>query len=217
MTRWEKFIEQHDYQFFHFGIAAEEINKKDFNWLKKECAKAKKKGVSANNTLIGHIKEEYKMPGISKSLHNYLCSVASTHKNFDLFNKKLNILSENRPLYLHSFWVNYQKKHEFNPIHDHDGIYSFVIFVNIPYDLTEEENYFSEVSIKESKSEIQTSKFNFVNIGPDGKIVSTIAQVDKSFEGKMFMFPSKQMHLVYPFYTSDDYRITVSGNIKIKV
>ena len=62
---------------------------------------------------------------------------------------------------------------------------------------------FSEVSVatRERKSEIQTSKFNFVNISPDGRIVSTIAQVDKSFEGKMFMFPSKQFHLVYPFYT----------------
>ena len=59
------------------------------------------------------------------------------------------------------------KKHEFNPLHNHDGIYSFVIFVNIPYDLTEEENYFADVSIKESKSEIQTSKFNFELVSGD--------------------------------------------------
>jgi len=186
MTKWEEFTKQHDFQFFNFNIAAEEINKKDFDFLKKECVKAKERGMLYNKTLVGHIKEEYEMPGISKSLHTY-------------------------------FWVNYMKKHEFNPLHNHDGIYSFVIFVNIPYDLTEEENYFADVSIKESKSEIQTSKFNFVNINPDGRIVSTIAQVDKSFEGKMFMFPASQFHIVYPFYTSDDYRITVSGNLKIKV
>ena len=217
MTKWEEFTKQHDFQFFNFNIAAEEINKKDFDFLKKECVKAKERGMLYNKTLVGHIKEEYQMPGISKSLHTYLCSVASTHKNFESFNKRLDVLSENKPLYLHSFWVNYMKKHEFNPLHNHDGIYSFVIFVNIPYDLTEEENYFADVSIKESKSEIQTSKFNFVNINPDGRIVSTIAQVDKSFEGKMFMFPASQFHIVYPFYTSDDYRITVSGNLKIKV
>jgi hypothetical protein len=39
--------------------------------------------------------------------------------------------------------------------------------------------------------------------------------VDKSFEGKMLMFPNSAYHTVYPFYTSDDYRITVSGNLDI--
>ena len=28
---------------------------------------------------------------------------------------------------LNSFWVNYQKQYEFNPIHDHTGLFSFVI------------------------------------------------------------------------------------------
>jgi len=28
------------------------------------------------------------------------------------------------------------------------------------------------------------------------------------------MFPSLLAHCVYPFYTSDDYRISISGNIK---
>ena len=37
--------------------------------------------------------------------------------------------------------------------------------------------------------------------------------VDKTFEGKMLMFDASQMHYVSPFYTSNDYRITVSGNI----
>ena len=40
--------------------------------------------------------------------------------------------------------------------------------------------------------------------------------VDKSFEGKMIMFPASQYHAVYPFYTSDEERITVSGNLKFK-
>jgi len=31
------------------------------------------------------------------------------------------------------------------------------------------------------------------------------------------MFPSQLIHAVYPFYTSDEYRISVSGNIKFKV
>ena len=33
---------------------------------------------------------------------------------------------------LEKMWVNYQKQHEFNPLHHHDGLFSFVIFVKIP-------------------------------------------------------------------------------------
>ena len=106
------------------------------------------------------------------------------------------------------------KKHEFNPVHTHEGLFSFVIFVQIPYSLKKEENYFGEVR---AKQEIQTSKFNFLNTDHHGRIITTSVNVDKSFEGKMIMFPSHQTHLVYPFYTSNKYRITVSGNIKLKV
>ena len=29
-------------------------------------------------------------------------------------------------------WVNYQRQTEFNPVHDHGGAYSFVVWMNIP-------------------------------------------------------------------------------------
>ena len=37
-------------------------------------------------------------------------------------------------LVLDKFWVNYQYKTEFNPYHDHSGVYSFAIWLKIPYD-----------------------------------------------------------------------------------
>ena len=37
--------------------------------------------------------------------------------------------------------------------------------------------------------------------------------VDKSKEGYFVIFPSNLNHQVFPFYSSDDYRITVAGNI----
>ena len=33
------------------------------------------------------------------------------------------------PMFLSSMWVNYQKQTEFNPRHDHTGIYSFVVWM----------------------------------------------------------------------------------------
>ena len=48
------------------------------------------------------------------------------------------IRDENAEFVLKKLWVNYQKKYDFNPIHIHSGVFSFVIWVQIPYDLTEE-------------------------------------------------------------------------------
>ena len=224
MTGWNKFLNEYGEELTRANILATQLTDEDFRWIKKEVVKAKKIGVKKNKTLAGHIKEEYAMPGINQSFNNFLLGNASTHEVFKMYNSRFNVNSENRPIYLDSFWVNYQKKYEFNPLHDHTGVYSFIIFVKIPYDLKKEENYFpevatpyTEISLHPQGEQVQTSKLNFVNIDPNGQIVTKAVPADKSFEGKMFMFPSKQLHLVYPFYTSDDYRITVSGNIKVKV
>ena len=67
------------------------------------------------------------------------------------------------------------------------------------------------------QDDLATSRFTFLNPCLNYGVKATQIDVDKSFEGKGFMFPSKQSHMVYPFYTSNEYRITVSGNIRLKV
>ena len=120
------------------------------------------------------------------------------------------VLTSNRPFVLDSCWINKQKKHEFNPIHTHSGLMSFVIFAQIPYKLEDEDKVFpEEVTIK------ATSRLTFLYINGMGQIQTLEVPVDKSFEGKMIMFDAKTPHCVYPFYTSEGERITVSGNIKL--
>ena len=46
-----------------------------------------------------------------------------------------------------------------------------------------------------------------------GQIAVNNLRVDKSYEGTIIIFKSNLRHLVYPFHTSDDYRISISGNI----
>jgi hypothetical protein len=40
--------------------------------------------------------------------------------------------------------------------------------------------------------------------------------VDKNMENNVILFPSNFYHMVYPFFSSDGYRISVSGNFKFK-
>ena len=189
-----------------------------FTWLKEVCKKAKAKGDVANSALVGHIKEEYHINQITLNDKNFIsflsqCAMSEGPKEHLA---KITSLSENRPLCLQELWVNYMKKHEFNPPHNHAGVMSFIVFVKIPYDLKEEEKHFP-MNTKRKNISSHTSKLAFLNMRVNGSLGVETIKVDKSYEGTMFMFPSAQMHEVFPFYTSDDYRITVSGNLRFKV
>jgi hypothetical protein len=103
-------------------------------------------------------------------------------------------------------WINIQKKGEYIPVHNHDGVVSFVTWVNIPYDIEEELNL-----EKDKRSVNSCLQFHYKNIcGVDS---SHDFRVSKQDEGGIIMFPSALSHTVYPFYTSDDVRISVSGCI----
>jgi hypothetical protein len=43
---------------------------------------------------------------------------------------------------LTSLWVNFMKKHEYNPPHDHADQLSFVIFLDVPKEIKEEAKAF---------------------------------------------------------------------------
>ena len=108
------------------------------------------------------------------------------------------------------WWVNYQKQYEFNPSHNHDGMYSFVIWLKIPYDW-EEQN-------KDNKSKLKMKGsfcFNYNNILGENSF--SHYQLGKEHEGTMLFFPSTLSHEVFPFYNCKEDRISVSGNISIKV
>ena len=55
--------------------------------------------------------------------------------------------------------------------------------------------------------------FKFVYTTALGTIVNCQMFVEKGWEGRIVMFPAKLLHIVYPFQTSDDYRISIAGNL----
>ena len=179
-------------------------------------------GVPFNQNLQGHIKEEYSLNHIKENMSDYLLALARSwmEANPGYF-ESLEEASKNKPwdIYLDTVWANKQKKYEFNPVHHHSGALSFVIWIKIPYDLDDEVKYFPPVSgtPDNDSGNSYTSKFVFYYTDALGQITPAKVPVDKSFEGTIIMFPSKLHHAVYPFYTSDDYRISVSGNIRIEM
>jgi Putative 2OG-Fe(II) oxygenase len=171
-----------------------------FSEIKEQVNVAKQLGEKSNYKLIGHIQEEYEMPAMSESLKNFLreALIHFTEKDF--------ITSEH--LTYERLWVNFQKKTEFNPLHIHTSNFSYVIWIKIPF-LSKDEHVLYNGSIRP-----QTGDFVFATVDNENDMIYTHnIPADSTFEGKIIFFDSSTSHMVHPFYTSDEYRISVAGNI----
>jgi len=203
MTHWE----QDKIDLNNIGVATfDQVDTKIIDYLKTQI-KNKKKLESANIFLAGHMKDEYVIK-VTNDYSNYLCYCIGNNNITSNYLKKIDILNKDCTIILDKSWINFQKKHEFNPLHDHTGIFSFIIFMQIPYKLEEEFKVYADVNGK------HTSCLSFAYTDTNGSVVSKTCSVDESYLYKMLIFPAKLTHQVYPFYTSDEERITVSGNIK---
>jgi len=172
----------------------------------------KKHTEKANHDLAGNIADEFIISEgkqVVWPMINYL--IDEYFKKYPGFLARASGMTNKSSftLGLHNLWVNFQKKHEFNPVHVHDGLFSFVIWHKVPYTMADEKARFPHMK----ESEIRAGHFAFLVINELGQIQSQCIAADKEWEGKMVMFPASMNHLVYPFYTSDEQRISISGNI----
>lgn len=117
--------------------------------------------------------------------------------------------SGRHPYYLNNMWVNFQRKHDYNPLHRHKGIYSFVVWMKIPT-RHEEQN---KNNASKGKS---VSAFSFFYTNNLGEISNYVYEMRPECEGTILFFPSQLNHSVYPFYECDEDRISISGNILLR-
>ena len=208
--------------FDNIGVLQAKLPFELFEGISSEIEKISKEGggETYNHNLVGHIQEEYSLNHVKDHMEEFLVAMASTWQEsnpglIDAYEEAVKL--KDWSFYLDSMWFNKQKKHEFNPLHFHSGALSFVIWIKIPYNLEDEVNYFPPVSGAKDDpvDNAYTSKFCFYYTNTLGRITPAMVPVDKTYEGTIVMFPSEMLHAVYPFYTSDDYRISVSGNLRI--
>lgn len=100
-------------------------------------------------------------------------------------------------------WVNIQKANEFVPNHIHEGVLSYVVWVQIP-----------EAISFENPTDV-SGHFEFTYSNILGKAIGKTIGLDKTFEGKVMLFPAGLRHCVYPFTGSYEQRISISGNVML--
>lgn len=167
-----------------------------------------------NYSLAGAIQHEYILFKNAELIDDFF-----SHDRFHINGKRLRLARSQSKTksgdYIPSLWVNFQQKHEYNPLHNHDGDFSFVTWVNIPYSLEEERSLPSSKSGTVATGPAFTFLYSPVFAKPNFHVAAHRIPVDKSYEGTCILFKSWLQHDVSPFYTSDDYRISVSGNFDL--
>jgi len=119
-----------------------------------------------------------------------------------------NVLGESRPLKLYNLWANFMSKTQYEPIHDHGGVMSFVIWLRIPYNIAEELAARPQVPEHCNTS----GRFSLHSINALGRIQHTILPLESTWENVLCLFPAPTHHSVFPFYSSDGLRVSIAGN-----
>jgi hypothetical protein len=158
----------------------------------------------ANYKLAGLLKKEFELNNCLPQIENLVIPlIHALDSHFKLSPGH----NTNRNYKLTDSWVNFQSKYEQNPLHNHTGLYSFVIWTKIPYDYDKELKEFPDLRGEAVDS---VSSFTFAYTDILGRICQ---QTVHPVENRIVVFPSVLSHFVTPFYTAEGYRISVSGNI----
>ena len=160
-----------------------------------------------NNTLAGNISKSFELEDSNDWLFNHTLQplIGVYHDQFKNLGINTPTLYEH-PYVLSKWWVNYQKQYEFNPCHDHSGIYSFVIWLKIPVEFDDQNK--DNIANTPIRSGFQIHYDDIL-----GGHHTFTYELGKKYEGQLLFFPSKLRHEVFPFYDCDEDRISVSGNI----
>ena len=197
-------IHPHNYGWYEIKLSTQEMN---YLWKcidnRKESHKDRLAGmIHESNILVDEDDWFWK-----NTLEPLVCKYAS-----QMGNVGSNVpVNQYHPYYLSSMWVNYQKQTEFNPLHDHNGVYSFVIWMKIPTRHFEQNK--NPIALRSNYPKLSTFEFRYLNTL--GQIKEFIYEMNPEMEGMMLLFPSKLMHQVNPFYNCDEDRISISGNITL--
>jgi len=194
--------------FLTYELTEHQMN---FLWKRVEKSKSSKK---VNEKLAGNISESFDM-GLDglEPMYEMLIPLCDEYEKqfgrpyFEHISGKATYTLE-----LSDWWVNYQYQNEFNPLHNHSGIYSWVIWMKIPTEFKDQ----SKLPIAfNSSSKDNISNFNFTFPNSLGEIVDYKIEMGKATEGTLAFFPSQLKHAVYPFYNCDEPRISIAGNISL--
>ena len=207
-----EFINRH---FQTNGYIEVKLDKVTIDFLWKLIKRGLKNKLSHKKNLAGNISKSYLLNDDNNFFYKKICepliNIYRQNNNNGFDPTSTNTILDEVPFTLKDLWVNYQYQTEFNPYHDHGGVYSFAIWMRIPYDwqYQKELPQFSDINEKN----IKVGNFEFEFTDTLGDVNNFAYKLCPNLEGNMLFFPARLRHCVYPFYDIDDPRISIAGNL----
>ena len=119
---------------------------------------------------------------------------------------------------LDSIWSNIQEAREYNPVHQHTGNFSFVIYTrNDLEDLSVEEIQDNEYDNKVVDYDNQRPLAGMIELFyGEGNWMNWTSFQHIPKRGDILIFPSWLRHTVYAHYETGKIRISVAGNVSLQ-
>ena len=191
------------FTFFYWGPCVTKFIL-DTDFCQELLQKGKNLKEDARKDLAGHLDKEFKYTSEDRDWFlSKFTPVISDHMKFlqDYHNKNLK-----HNVKLTDLWVNFMQKNEFNPPHVHSQQLSFVIYLQVPELLKQENaNY-------KGTDTAGPGGIKFINDFNNDRLTISEAPIFPQ-ENECYIFPASLNHMVFP-YKSDCERVSVSGNIE---
>jgi len=196
-------------EFIHvknYGFLQTQLPTDLFIKLKEECRNVKKLKEMKSGLSGRGVPKHFFIEKCFPQLKEYVLYCADKYEKQFKYIETLKFLNKNSPFFVAPPWVNVQKRYEFLPMHNHDGVLSYNIWIQIPYDIKKE--------LEGGNKNASQLQFIYPMVhGTLGFHEFSLSQLD---EGSLIMFPSLFVHALHPFYTSTDVRLSVAGNILLE-
>ena len=168
----------------------------------------------ASGQLAGRIKKQTHLDNvISDTVKVQILNHCST-----FYEKTAGVKIPLEAIHLDSIWSNIQEAREYNPIHQHTGNFSFVIYTrNDLEDLSVEELQDNEYDNKIVDYENQKPLAGLIELFyGEGNWMNWTSFTHVPKRGDILIFPSWLRHTVYAHYETGKIRISVAGNVSFK-
>lgn len=175
--------------------------------IKELLIQGKKTKQSYNRSLAGHLDNQFLYSvEVQNWFYKEITPILQAYREGHC--KYHGVESLNVELSFDDLWINYMKAGDFNPVHTHNGDYSFVIFLQVPDKLKQEMRDFKGTSAKPGMLMFEYTQQAKPRWATTGTAIAPET-------GDMYIFPALLQHWVAPFKSKVE-RISVSGNIRIQ-
>ena len=151
------------------GWVQAKLDKIHIDYLWKIIEEGKQNKLSFKSELAGHLSNSFEIEDtndwfFNNVLHELISAFYNSNGGAHPKNSIESAFRSNFIVRLEKFWANYQYKHEFNPPHNHSGLYAFVVWMKIPYSSEEQKKLKFLDGLKDVDKKAGDFEFVYTNL-----------------------------------------------------